>query len=62
MNLRHPLGWTALQLAAVNGKSEAVKVLLDAGADPNLGDEFINVYRTAIDKGLHSIDGNYTRL
>ncbi|PSN36446.1 Caseinolytic peptidase B protein [Blattella germanica] len=56
VNLRHPLGWTALQLAAVNGKIDAVRALLAAGADPNLGDEFINVYRTAIEKGLHSID------
>ncbi|KAK7867768.1 hypothetical protein R5R35_002267 [Gryllus longicercus] len=56
VNLRHPLGWTALQVAAINGKVEAVKTLLECGAEPNTGDDFVNVYRTAIEKGLHSID------
>ena len=31
-----PLGWTALQLAARNGSSEIVELLLAAGADPEL--------------------------
>ncbi|XP_063988440.1 mitochondrial disaggregase [Diachasmimorpha longicaudata] len=53
---RHPLGWTALQAAAINGKTEAVKFLINNGADVNAGDEFVNVYKTAIEKGLHSLD------
>lgn len=57
VNRRHPLGWTALHVASVNGKANAVVALLEAGADPNLGDEFINVQRTAIEKGLHAIHG-----
>lgn len=58
VNVRHPLGWTALHVAAVSGNVEAVKALLKAGADPNLGDEFISAHRTGIEVGLHVIDGN----
>ena len=32
------------------------RVLLDAGADPNLGDEYVNIYHTAREKGVHSLD------
>uniref|UniRef100_A0A0C9R1I9 Clpb_1 protein n=1 Tax=Fopius arisanus TaxID=64838 RepID=A0A0C9R1I9_9HYME len=53
---RHPLGWTALHSAAINGKTEALKFLITSGADVNAGDEFVNVYKTAIEKGLHSLD------
>jgi len=56
VNERHLLGWTALHLAAVNGKVDNLKVLLDAGADLDLGDEFINAYRTATDKKISIID------
>ncbi|KAJ1529318.1 hypothetical protein ONE63_006109 [Megalurothrips usitatus] len=56
VNKRHPLGWTALQAAAINGKFRTVKVLLDAGADPNLGDEFSNVYRTAMERGMRAAE------
>lgn len=56
VNKRHKLGWTALQVAAINGNSEAVEKLLKLGADPNLGDEFSNVYQTALEKGLNSLD------
>jgi ATP-dependent Clp protease ATP-binding subunit ClpB len=45
-------------VAAVNGNVEAVKALLKAGADPNLGDDFISAHRTGIEVGLHAIDGN----
>lgn len=51
------MGWTALHTAAINGKVEAVKFLLEKGADPNIGDGFVNVYKTAMEKGLHSLDG-----
>lgn len=33
------------------------KVLLEAGADPNLGDDFSSVYGTARDKGVPSLEG-----
>ncbi|KAK1135965.1 hypothetical protein K0M31_000536 [Melipona bicolor] len=56
VNMRHPLGWTALHLAAINAKPEVVKLLLKHGADVNAPDEFINVYGTAIEKGLHTLD------
>ena len=45
MNCRHPYGWTALHAAAMNGRSEAVKFLLDNGADPNLPDNFSNIFQ-----------------
>lgn len=57
VNIRHPLGWTALHTAAINNKAEIIKVLLDNGADINAGDNFVNVYKTAMEKGLHSLDG-----
>ena len=34
-----------------------VKVLLEAGADPNAGDDFSNVYDTSREKGIHSLEG-----
>ncbi|KAB7500216.1 Caseinolytic peptidase B-like protein [Armadillidium nasatum] len=47
VNGRHPYGWTALHAAAINGRSKAVKFLLDNGADPNLADNFSNIYQVA---------------
>lgn len=46
-------------VASVNGKVESCKALLENGADPNLGDDFMNANKTAMERGLHSIDGNY---
>lgn len=37
--------------------SSTVKVLLDAGANPNAGDDFNNVYDTSREKGIHSLEG-----
>lgn len=51
------MGWTALQTAAINQRDEIVKILLNHGADVNAGDNFVNVYRSAMEKGLHSLDG-----
>uniref|UniRef100_A0A3B3D0P4 ClpB family mitochondrial disaggregase n=1 Tax=Oryzias melastigma TaxID=30732 RepID=A0A3B3D0P4_ORYME len=56
-NHRHRLGWTALMVAAMNRQHSVVKVLLEAGADPNTGDEFNNVYDTSREKGIHSLEG-----
>ncbi|XP_067221299.1 mitochondrial disaggregase-like isoform X1 [Chanodichthys erythropterus] len=55
-NTRHRLGWTALMVAAMNRQHNVVKVLLEAGADPNLGDDFNSVYETAREKGVHSLE------
>ncbi|XP_060744399.1 mitochondrial disaggregase [Tachysurus vachellii] len=60
-NTRHHLGWTALMVASMNGQHNVVKVLLESGADPNLGDDFSSVYGTARDKGIHSLEVLVTR-
>ena len=52
---RHPLGWGALHVAAINGRREVVRALIQAGADPNLPEEYVNIYNTAREKGMHSL-------
>ena len=37
------------------------RILLEQGADPDLGDDFINIYQTAREKGIQSIDVMVTR-
>ena len=44
VNKCHPYGWTLLHVAAANFNPGATKMLLEAGADPNVQDEFSNVY------------------
>ncbi|CAH1780032.1 unnamed protein product [Owenia fusiformis] len=61
VNKKHPLGWTALHVAVINRNHEAVKVLLDAGADPNIGDDFTSVYQMARDRGMNSLHVLMTR-
>lgn len=56
VNMRHPLGWTPLHVAAINGRVDNVKVLLEAGANPNLGDLFNTVQRTAAEKKLNPFE------
>ena len=57
VNKRHPLGWTALQTAAINGRVEAIRYLVQQGANIDAGDDFINVYKTAMEKRMHPSDG-----
>lgn len=59
VNIEHQLGWTPLMVAAVNGKLEICKILLEAGADPNLTDKFANPNRTGKELGMHSLEGIY---
>ncbi|EFN88178.1 Caseinolytic peptidase B protein-like protein [Harpegnathos saltator] len=56
VNSRHSLGWTALQVAAINGQAEILKILLDNGADINAGDEFTNVNRLSTKKGMNFME------
>ncbi|XP_057183355.1 caseinolytic peptidase B protein homolog [Triplophysa rosa] len=55
-NIRHRLGWTALMVATMNRQHNVVKVLLEAGADPNMGDDFSSVYETAREMSVHSLE------
>lgn len=43
-------------LAVVNGHYTVAEKILSHGADPNLGDNFVNISRTANEKGLHPIE------
>ncbi|GCC17456.1 hypothetical protein chiPu_0017560 [Chiloscyllium punctatum] len=58
---RHKLGWTPLMVAAMNKNHSVMKILLAAGADPNLGDGFSNVYETSREKRIHSLEVLVTR-
>ncbi|XP_042898690.1 mitochondrial disaggregase [Parasteatoda tepidariorum] len=58
---RHSYGWTALQVAAINGKTKVVEELLKLGANPDLGDDFSNVYQVAKEKRVHSLEVWSTR-
>ena len=46
-------GWTALHLAAVEGRSEVVEVLVEAGANPN--EKVISTSRLYTDLSTHLI-------
>ncbi|XP_065567875.1 mitochondrial disaggregase-like isoform X2 [Artemia franciscana] len=56
-NVRHPLGWTPLHVAAMNGYSNIVRLLVEAGADPDAGDDFSNPFQMARERMSHSVYG-----
>ncbi|XP_021964503.1 caseinolytic peptidase B protein homolog [Folsomia candida] len=56
INSRHTLGWTALHVAAMNGYASTVKLLIDNGADINLGDEFTTAFHIAKKTQMHSLE------
>ena len=55
-NARHPLGWSGLHAAAVNGNGQVAKLLIDAGADVDLPDEFTNSHDKAREKYMQSLE------
>ena len=57
VNCRHEYGWTPLLVAAVNGQTEIVRLLLDAGADINTTDEYSSAQKMSFQMGY-----NYLRL
>lgn len=61
VNKRHLLGWTALHVAAINGNVQAVKQLLEAGADPNLEDEFSTINQVSREKQIHALHVHRSR-
>ncbi|GBP07523.1 Caseinolytic peptidase B protein homolog [Eumeta japonica] len=52
----HPLGWTALMVAAANDRSAAVAELLRLGASPHARDRWAGASAAAAATGLHSLD------
>lgn len=55
INFRHALGWTPLHLASIRGLPQIVKILLDAGADPNAIDEFSNASQISYENNLNFV-------
>lgn len=56
------MGWTPLHVATVNEHYDIVEILLEAGADPDATDNYINPSRTAHEKGMHPIEGTTNHL
>ena len=56
VNKKHPLGWSVIHSAAVSGNTETMQLLLDAGADPNLPDEFSTIIKVASMKQMLIFD------
>ncbi|XP_068081929.1 mitochondrial disaggregase [Anabrus simplex] len=56
MNKEHRLGWTPLHVAAVNGRSEAVKALIAAGANVDVTDNYVDPYNTGVEKQMRPVE------
>ena len=57
LNCRHPLGWSALHTAVINGSWKVIKFLVQRGADVNVRDEFSTANRVAYKQGMSSSRG-----
>ena len=57
LNCRHHYGWNALHAAVVNGSWDAVKLLVDNGADVNAKDEFSSAQRMAAQERVSNVIG-----
>lgn len=56
VNCKHEYGWTPLMAAAVNGHTEIVAALLDAGANPNAADAFTTSKQMSRITRTHELD------
>ncbi|MPC21788.1 Caseinolytic peptidase B [Portunus trituberculatus] len=61
VNCQHPYGWRAIHAAAINSRSQAVKFLLSQGADPNLPDNFSNIFQVARENRTSPVNVEATR-
>lgn len=61
VNQKHPLGWTPLHAAAFNGSESSVELLIEAGADINVREEFSTAFQTAQKKHMRSFDVMFMR-
>ena len=55
-NAKHELGWSSIHVAAVNKQSDILKILLENGANPDATDDFVNIYQTAREHKMQSLD------
>ncbi|XP_037870838.1 mitochondrial disaggregase [Bombyx mori] len=53
---RHPLGWTALMVAAANDKPDVVRELIKLGAKPDLQEQYAGAATAASAAGMHPLD------